>query len=333
MHANKKILFLIICVAQLACIYVLIQAIAKRTIISNRSLGPMLLTPRSIESVIFPFISDLKYYYEPKPLGRTIYDLSIVGINKKVVQTINADGLNEPYEYTTKKPTGTYRIVTLGDSFTEGTLVETKDNWTEQLEHMLNSSMHCSNISTFEVINLGVAGYDMQYSLERFKRKGLRYTPDLVLFLTGQDDFDFSNEFLRGKIKKFDDMFTLDPARLNALHEEGDMYPSYTLAYQELVKERGSSAAEQSIQQEFGYLNELMNLVSGELIIMPYNPLPDTMRESILIFTAMHTNTTYVPYPGDYERFKDQHPTVVGHSFLATQFFTHMKSYSIPCEQ
>jgi len=333
MHTNKKLLFFVVCIAQFALIYFLLQVIVKKNSFSHRLSGPIMLTPRSIESVIFPFISGLKYYYEPKPLGRTVYDLSIVGINKKVVQTINADGLNERYDYAVEKPIGTYRIVALGDSFTEGALVETKDNWTEQLEDILNSSMHCSNISKFEVLNLGVAGYDMQYSLERFKRKGIRYSPDVVLFLTSQDDYDFSNELLRGKIQKYKDMLALDPVRLKTLREEGDMYPSYTLAYQELVAEQGETTGEQMRQREFGYLNELMNLVLGKFIIMPYNPLPETIKESIFIFSAMHINTTYVPYPGDYDRFKDQHPTVKGHSFLATQFFNYLKSNTIPCEQ
>ncbi len=333
MHNNKKLLFLIICIVQLILIFVLLQRIGRKTTFSHRFSEFVMFTPRSIESVIFPFISDLKYYYEPKPLGRTVYDLAIVGINKKVVQTINADGLNERYEYAAQKPTGVYRIVALGDSFTEGALVETKDNWTEQLEDMLNSSMQCSTISKFEVINLGVAGYDMQYSLERFKRKGIRYSPDVVLFLTSQDDFDFSNELLRGKIQKYKDMFALHPERLKALQEQGDIYPSYTLAYQELIHEQGSTAVEQMRQQEFGFLNELMNLVSGKLIIMPYDPLPEIIKESILIFSAMHTNTTYVPYQGDYERFKDQHPTVAGHTFLATEFFNYLQANSIPCVQ
>ena len=57
-----------------------------------------------------------------------------------------------------KKNKDTFRIITLGDSFTFGMYINTKDNWTELLEDKLNSDMGCKNISMFEVINLGVGG-------------------------------------------------------------------------------------------------------------------------------------------------------------------------------
>lgn len=122
----------------------------------------------------------LKYYYEDLP--NAIVHAEGDWRPYPAVYTINTDSLNEPKDYETAKKPGVYRIITLGDSFTFGDGVSTKDNWTELLENELNANHSCHGKNKYEVINLGVRGYDTEYEVERFKRRGQKYNPDLVIW-------------------------------------------------------------------------------------------------------------------------------------------------------
>ncbi len=145
----------------------------------NNVLGAINVNPINKNSLIFSETKDLKYFYEPAPN-------TIDKVNEwspyQGVYTINSDSLNERYEYSIEKPEKTFRIITLGDSFTYGLYVDTKDNWPEKLEDMLNSNLKCKNFNKFEVINLAVQGYDIQYNVERFLKRGVKYDPDLVIW-------------------------------------------------------------------------------------------------------------------------------------------------------
>ena len=102
----------------------------------------------------------------------------------KVKNRLNADGLNDRFNYSVKKPKDTFRIMVLGGSEAYGQYVETKNNWTELLEDDLNKNLNCPRYKKVEVINLGMHGYDIAYSIERFNLKGKKYNPDLIIFLT-----------------------------------------------------------------------------------------------------------------------------------------------------
>jgi len=95
---------------------------------------------------------------------------------------INAHGLRD-HEHTWLKPKGTYRILSLGDSFTFGMSVELKDTYLKRLEQQLRS-YHQST----EVINAGVIGYNLWQYVAYLKEKGVNYEPDLVTIGFFQDD-------------------------------------------------------------------------------------------------------------------------------------------------
>lgn len=97
--------------------------------------------------------------------------------------TVNSDGLNERIDYSTSKPPGSFRIITLGDSFTFGQFVDTTENYPERLEDMLNFDNKCRENGNFEVVNLGVSGYDIKYATARFIKNGEKYQSDLVIWL------------------------------------------------------------------------------------------------------------------------------------------------------
>jgi len=83
----------------------------------------------------------------------------------------------------------------LGDSFTFGSSVKREKNYPATLTRLLNNGKICPANVSFEVINLGVYGYDLNYALERFKMRGLKYRPDLVIWLINDWNFTSYKEY------------------------------------------------------------------------------------------------------------------------------------------
>jgi len=83
-------------------------------------------------------------------------------------------------EITAEKEEGTFRILVLGDSFTEALQVSSEKNFCGRLQRLLNdlSNKAYKNI---EVINAGVSGYSPLNYYLNFKREFSRFKPDLVL--------------------------------------------------------------------------------------------------------------------------------------------------------
>ena len=94
---------------------------------------------------------------------------------------INGHGLRDrdvPYERQ-----GKFRILVLGDSFTEGVQVEQDETFPKLLERRLGDGV--------EVLNAGVSGYGTDSELLFWESEGWKYRPDLVLLV-----FDTSNDIL-----------------------------------------------------------------------------------------------------------------------------------------
>lgn len=100
-----------------------------------------------------------------------------------IVEQFNSRGLRGP-EYPYEKPVGEYRILALGDSFTEGYTVEFEDLFSEMLKKHLNAELK----TRIEVINAGTGGYSTDQELLFFQTEGKKYNPDLVIVLYCDND-------------------------------------------------------------------------------------------------------------------------------------------------
>jgi lysophospholipase L1-like esterase len=89
---------------------------------------------------------------------------------------INSLGLRD-YEHTYAKPPGTFRILILGDSFTEGMQVDLAQTFPPQLQACLAGRAS----RPVEVINAGKSAYGPGEELLFFTHEGVKYQPDLVL--------------------------------------------------------------------------------------------------------------------------------------------------------
>ena len=81
------------------------------------------------------------------------------------------------------KPADVFRIMTYGDSNTDG---PPTGAWPEQLQQFLNTT--APKGTRFEVLNAGVAGYSSYQGLVRLREEISIYTPDLVVVSFGWND-------------------------------------------------------------------------------------------------------------------------------------------------
>jgi hypothetical protein len=96
----------------------------------------------------------------------------------------NSLGLRD-HKHTYDKPDGVYRILVLGDSFTEALDVNLEEGFPYLVEQCLNQQLK----TPIEVINAGVSGYSPAEEYLFYTSEGIKYYPDLVLmaFYVGND--------------------------------------------------------------------------------------------------------------------------------------------------
>jgi lysophospholipase L1-like esterase len=107
---------------------------------------------------------------------------------------INAHGLRD-YEYQYEPSPGVFRILALGDSYTEGFQFPLDRTWPKLIERHLNEQ--ASGGSQYEVINAGRSGMGTGLEYLFFKLEGHKYRPQLVILLFTPNDFTDNSRFLR----------------------------------------------------------------------------------------------------------------------------------------
>jgi hypothetical protein len=96
--------------------------------------------------------------------------------------TTNPHGMRDR-DYTVEKPDGVFRIAVLGSSMDMGWGIGSEETYVKLLEDWLNA--HAAKRGSgrrFEVLNFAVAAYSPLQRLEAFRRKALKFRPDLVIY-------------------------------------------------------------------------------------------------------------------------------------------------------
>ncbi len=110
---------------------------------------------------------------------------------------INSLGLRDK-EYSLQKPANTFRILMVGDSFTEGDGVFSHETFSKRLEEKLQQVG-----KKFEVINAGVGSYSSLLEFLYLKNYGLQLQPDLVIL--NFDLSDVHDDITYTKTARFDE--------------------------------------------------------------------------------------------------------------------------------
>ena len=109
----------------------------------------------------------------------------------------NSEGFRGP-EVSEAKPPGTFRIMTLGDSFTNGQGVRYEESYPALLSRALNGN---GDDRRYEVINLGIGGFNLRASVDRLEKKGLKFAPDLIVYGFTINDLE-GNAYRKSRIDK-----------------------------------------------------------------------------------------------------------------------------------
>jgi lysophospholipase L1-like esterase len=290
----------------------------------TRANGQLVVNPIHQDNIIKPENTTLQHFFEPKP--NTIEHEEVTAYPGGVY-TINSDGLNETQEYSVVKPENTYRIITLGDSFTFGMFVDTNENWTELLEVELNKKMQCKDIQKIEVINLGVKGYDVLYATERYKLRGEKYDPDLVLWFLKEDDINFDNELLRGIVWEI--LKDLQASgEYEKYRESGELYPEWKLAAAQAYK---NTNREQLLELQSARMQNFNNLYNGRLLLFTFTNTPSEEKELMRKYIAgrpypsfFYENIMTAEMESDLFVPNDGHPTEKGHREIADRLYKYI---------
>jgi hypothetical protein len=97
----------------------------------------------------------------------------------------NERGLRDSRNFPYRKPAGVLRVLSLGDSHTQGYEVRQEATFSAVLERYLASR----GVSA-EVLNAGVSGFSTAEALAYLENEGYRYQPDVVVLGWYANDFD-----------------------------------------------------------------------------------------------------------------------------------------------
>ena len=136
-----------------------------------------------------------KQYYTHSPNSQSVFTESGTSYEHK----FNTMGLRDD-DPILAKDSNEYRIIGVGDSFTEGVGTDADSTWLKQLADILN---HTSTTTHYTTLNAGVQGNDVIFSYQLFKDRLLRYEPDLVIL--NLNSTDINDIIFRGGIDRFDE--------------------------------------------------------------------------------------------------------------------------------
>lgn len=113
------------------------------------------------------------------------------------IRTTNSLGLSDT-EPTLRTDTNEIRILTLGDSFTEGDGAPYDSSYPQLLKDI--AAINYPN-AKFTIINAGVSGSDPYYNYVMLKDRLIKYKPDIVISVVMFDDL--MDIYYRGDLKRF----------------------------------------------------------------------------------------------------------------------------------
>lgn len=268
-----------------------------------------------------------KYYYELKPNLHKISDLTNIPnwLTEKAYYNTNKDGLSSIKDYTIHKSRNTYRIAALGDSFTMGLFVSTEQAWPQDMEKQLNT--HCNSNKQFEVLNLGIGGYDAVYEAERFKLKGLKYQPDMLIWLLKDEDFEWIDEWFLPLFNMYEKGIpaTTDLNSPKWVNVWKNVEQDYNIHY---GKEKSITFAKQA-------LITLGREYKGKIIILnlPQYSTDKEVNSAIISFVHSRPNTYFYNQLPDILRLKatypETHPNAVGYKLIAKNLDDFLRSSNL----
>ena len=226
-------------------------------------------------------------------------------------------GFRERHLYPIDAEEDVVRIIALGDSNTYGLGVRIEDVFTEVFEDLLNTEPLCAG-KKYEVINLGVPGYDLLFAEERFRLSGAVYNPDAILWLLYPNDFtEYKDEQLRLSYEYINEGVadTLDGG-----------VGEYTVRE---VRELYSKGDIEDLQ--LSAIQNLSRYYSGNIVLFSGSQYLDIVQHLKLRKLVSRTDTIFSFFPFyeiPQELFLDNgHADEEGHAFIARKVYDHFSTH------
>lgn len=287
---------------------------------------------------------NLEHYYEWRP--NQVIKYTPDWLPEPVIKRTNEDGIISDVNYSTEKPRGVFRIIAIGDSFTEGMYVGAKDTYPAKLEMILNTMNNCPQNNEYQVVNLGVGGYDLEYAAHRFTTKGAKYNPDLVIWLMKDDDFvqraeiDWSieQEYLRFVTEDLQgnlDNFPLYKRWAGELHRGGGLQE---ILHQIAVKEQLAAKAHRNYTpyQEIA-IDSVVSASQFPTVLATFKETNSEFRARMLLWEKTKSNLYFfgdIPTLLDEkENFEpeDGHANAAGNQKIALAIYHELQNKGLLC--
>jgi lysophospholipase L1-like esterase len=154
----------------LFALFVLVTSAASGEVVLRAATRATARMPRPVDPDArdLPELKDSWAIMKPNARGR-FYDR---------LYEANSEGFRGP-EISLGKPPGTFRIMAIGDSYTNGQGVRYEESYPALVSGILNGSR---DPRRYEVVDLGIGGFNLQSSVLRLRERGLKFQPDLLVY-------------------------------------------------------------------------------------------------------------------------------------------------------
>ena len=202
-------------------------------------------------------------------------------------RTINSEMLSDK-EHSELKENNEYRIIGLGDSFTEGDGADADSTWLKFLERSIKKHSIKKEITFF---NAGICGSDPFFEYILLKEKLLKYNPDLVIVCINISDI--SDILVRGGIERFQSNGTVKFKKppwwepIYATLRISRLIFDNLLGYNELLQKESESnyeASKKKILEAIYLFDNLANMENYKLLVV-FNPMKNEIDEGKSAFS------------------------------------------------
>lgn len=293
----------------------------------------------------------LRYHYKPNITAKAVTP------EYKVIYQYNDQGLRD-HPRPIAKPAGTFRILGLGDSFTEGMGVQYHQMYLFLLEQAINRiGQHPFQT---DVVKAGIAGYDPKHERLYLEHYGVDYQPDVVILAySGTDSLEAAlgvhyTISKQGYLLK-DTGYSLNPVFLELyIHS----HFARTILRKIIDRERGRfNAARNTAEEqaaiwregwtktfvEYDQVKRICDRIGAELVVMyiPFKITGDQEEKdravelagwcgrnqvrfvNLLPYFAQHPQVKELHYP------MDGHCTPLGNQLIAQVLYQHLKKWDL----
>ncbi len=318
MEGSKRIFVTLVIGAEILLGIIAVGYTYKRVSTKEDSRASIPMVRLARNSFFFNPDGNAEGYYEPIAFHREMQIAESWMVNP-ITYTINSDTLNERFDYALFKPPHTFRIVTLGDSFTFGMYVNTYENYSERLEDMLNTVAPCDSVRKFEVINLGVPGYDMHFETIRYALRGKKYQPDLVIWHIQGRNLMERAEFVFSENQRIVAQKEAQGLRGRAL-----VLAASDEVSREVDRRYGGEASVVAFQTDKVW-SFLQSLPNPRVLILIDSRMGDYYSQQIEALASHFPNVATHRLPA-IDQLADTHPSSLGHQQIASNVFSYLRN-------